>query len=227
MHLFLVRTCLPASSAVAEMRTMAGCSDHTFTFVLKNGVVEKDGVVSGTELSADGLVVADTAIQPERNFSPVDPLTFLSKSITTSNTDPCGSNTVTVSFSPDQNIYANCVSSITVLGLSGSKATTGSGPLVYGSGVDSNIFSTSSTWSETDDSITIGIDSDIVKTVIFSFSFDLINSHSPQNAITDAEIQLGALSMPTGEGVFSSDSVMQIDVRHASSRFSCIPPHWI
>ena len=194
----------------------AGCKDHTFTFVLENRVEEKNGVVSGTILSADGLVVADKNVGQASNFLAVDPLTFLSKSITTSNTDPCGSNTVTVSFSPAQDIYARCVSSITIFGLSGSKSETGTGPNVYGTGVTQNLFASGSSWSasESSTSITIDVESDLTKNNIVTFSFDLTNSHEQQAPITDAAIKIGDLSMPVGEDVFSSSSVMEIDVRH-------------
>jgi len=190
---------------------LKGCTDNTFTFDLKNQVEAGDRIVSGLILSTGNpaLVMPDLGITKTSNdFLAVEELTFDSKSITTSNTNPCGINTVTVSFSPRLDIYNECVSSITVSGLSGSKQTTGAGPTVYG--VDGNFFSASSSWVENSHSIIIGVNEIIPKNVFKTFSFNLVNSYAQQNPITNSKILFGALTIPEAQQMFSSNSIMQI-----------------
>jgi hypothetical protein len=190
---------------------LKGCTDNTFTFDLKNQVKAGDRIVSGLILSTGNpaLVMPDLGITKTSNdFLAVEELTFDSKSITTSNTNPCGINTVTVSFSPRLDIYNECVSSITVSGLSGSKQTTGAGPTVYG--VDGNFFSASSSWVENSHSIIIGVNEIIPKNVFKTFSFNLVNSYAQQNPITNSKILFGALTIPEAQQMFSSNSIMQI-----------------
>ncbi len=190
---------------------LKGCTDNTFTFDLKNQVEAGDRIVSGLILSTGNpaLVMPDLGITKTSNdFLAVEELTFDSKSITTSNTNPCGINTVTVSFSPRLDIYNECVSFITVSGLSGSKQTTGAGPTVYG--VDGNFFSASSSWVENSHSIIIGVNEIIPKNVFKTFSFNLVNSYAQQNPITNSKILFGALTIPEAQQMFSSNSIMQI-----------------
>jgi hypothetical protein len=194
---------------------LKGCTDNTFTFDLKNQVEAGDRIVSGLILSTGNpaLVMPELTItKTGANFLAVQELTFDNKSITTSNTDPCGINTVTVEFSPSLDIYAThkCVSFITISGLSGSKQTTGAGPTVYGAAVTSNFLSASSSWVESGHSIIINVTLFIPKNVVKTFSFNLVNSYAQQNPITNSKILFGALTIPEAQQMFSSNSIMQI-----------------
>jgi hypothetical protein len=204
---------LQAGSLTFQIKAaiLKGCTVNTFTFELTNKVEAMDSVVLGLKLSTGNPALPDLdIINPSSNFLEVEKLTFLSKSITTSNTDPCGINTVTVSFSSSLDVYANCVSSITISGLSGSKQTTGAGPTVYGAAVTGNFLSASSSWVGNEHSIIINVTLDIPKNNFKTLSFNLLNSYAQQNPITNAKISFGALTIPESENKFSSNSIMEI-----------------
>jgi hypothetical protein len=175
---------------------ISGCEDHVLKFDVKNIAAERDGSTAvPISTGSPSVILADSSITVENQFLAVDVLTFTVATVATSDNDPCAANVVTISFVPVYTIYkaAFCAPKITLHGLSGTKQGDGTGPVVLGT----PDFGAVTQWSG--DSITVELLQDLLLGTTYTFSFQVTNDHTAQQALVDSvRIEASAVTIPAG-----------------------------
>ena len=173
---------------------LSGCEDHVLTFRVTNIAAERDGSYAvPISTGSPSVILADLWFTVDNLFLVVDVLTFTVATVATSDNDPCAANVVTISLVPVCTIYkaAFCAPTITVHGLSGTKQGDGTGPVVFGT----PDFGSGTQWSG--DSITVELLQDLLLGTTYTFSFQVTNDHTAQQALVDSvRIEAGAVTIP-------------------------------
>jgi hypothetical protein len=125
-----------------------------------------------------------------------------STAISSSSTDPCADNAITVDIHADGPIFKACVTQITISGLFNTRTADSSDLALTGAAVTGGLFVSPGSWTQSSGTLVVSLEADIIKGCELStFVFDLINRPASYDGVQTVSISTGnpAVILPDAE----------------------------